>query len=418
MGTIVEEIFSQKLGRTVKAGEIVIADIDHMMTHDNTTPLAILSFKKVGKPIKDPSKIIIVFDHAYPAPNLKAAENHRNIIDFMKEEGIENFFHKGVCHQVMFEEGFVKPGQIILGGDSHTNTYGAFGALGLGFGSTELGMVWMTGKTWFKVPETILVRLSGKTRQGVSAKDVMLKVIGKLTMDGATYKSLEFEGDYIKDLPMHERIIFSNMSTEAGAKCGLIASDETTIDFLKKETKAKGPFEIIKAVNPEYERILEIDVTTFGPQIACPHNVDNVKPLSEVDGLPMNQVFIGTCTNGRYEDLKVAADILKGRHVDKFTKVIVTPASVVIMEKAMDTGLIKIFHDSGCTVTVPGCGACIGRRGGVLSAGEKALTTMNRNFLGRMGSPESEIYLGSPAVAAATAIAGKITDPEKFMEGA
>jgi 3-isopropylmalate dehydratase large subunit len=416
MGTLVEEIFSRKAGRAVQAGEIVILDLDYMMSHDNTTPLAIKAFREIGKPIRDRDKIVIHFDHAYPAPNLLAAEAQKRIVDFLKEQSITQFYHQGICHQVLIEEGYIQPGRVLIGGDSHSNTYGAFGAFGTGFGSTEIGVAWATGKTWFRTPETILIQLEGQTRPGVFAKDVMLYITGMLGMDGATYKSVEFTGSYIRALPMHERIIFANMSTEIGAKCGLIAPDETTIRFLESETKARGPFEMIAAVNPQYERIIEIDVMELGPQVACHPDVDHVRALEQVEGLPIDEVFIGTCTNGRYEDLEIAAQILKGNRVSPFTRTIITPASVQIFDKAMKNGLIQIFHDAGCTLGVVGCGACIGRHGGLLGPGERAFTTMNRNFIGRMGSPEAEIYLGSPAAAAATAIAGKITDPRQYLE--
>jgi len=415
MGTLVEEIFSRRAGRTVQAGEIVLLDVDYIMSHDNTTPLAIKALREIGKPIKDKSKLVIHFDHAYPAPNLLAAEAQKRIVDFMKEQDIQNFYHQGVCHQVMIEEGYVTPGRIIVGGDSHSNTYGAFGAFGTGFGSTEIGVAWVTGKAWFKVPESILVNLSGSARPGVCSKDVMLYVAGQLGMDGATYRSLEFGGPYIDALPQHERIVFSNMSTEVGAKCGLIAADQTTAAYLESMTKARGPFELLRPVNPRYERVLEVDVSQLGPQVACHPDVDHVKTLEEVEGLPIDEVFIGTCTNGRYEDLEIAAAILKGRQVSRFTRTIVTPASVAIYQKAAAAGLLEIFQNAGCTIGVVGCGACIGRHGGLLAPGERAFTTMNRNFIGRMGSPEAEIYLGSPAAAAATAIAGKIADPRDYL---
>jgi 3-isopropylmalate/(R)-2-methylmalate dehydratase large subunit len=416
MGTLVEEIFSKKAGRRVEAGEIVLLDVDYVMSHDNTTPLAIKAFREIGKPIKDPNRIVIHFDHAFPAPNVQAAENQKKIVDFMKAEGLENFYHRGVCHQVMIEEGYVKPGAIIVGGDSHSNTYGALGAFGTGFGSTEIGVTWVTGKTWFKVPETILIRMEGQTRPGVYAKDVMLHIAGMMGMDGATYKAVEFAGSYIDALPMHERIIFSNVSTEIGAKCGLIAADQTTVDFLQRSTRAAAPFELVQPDHPVYSQEIHIDVSTIEPQVACHPDVDNVKRLNEVEGLPINEVFIGTCTNGRYEDLEIAASILKGRQVSRYTRTIITPASVIIYQKALQNGLIEIFQDAGCTIGVVGCGACIGRHGGLLAAGERAFTTMNRNFIGRMGSAEAEIYLGSPAAAAATAIEGKIADPRRYLE--
>ena len=415
MGTLIEEIFSRKTGKSVQAGEILLLDVDYIMSHDNTTPLAIKAFREIGKPIFDKNRIVLHFDHAYPAPNVLAAENHKMIIEFVKEQGLPHFHRQGVCHQVMIEEGYITPGAIIIGADSHSNTYGALGAFGTGLGSTEIGVAWVTGKCWFKIPETIRIELTGKSMPGVYAKDVMLYIAGLIGMDGGTYRSIEFGGDYIENLPINERIVFSNMSTEIGAKCGLIAADEITISYLKNETLAKGPFETIHPINPHYERIIEIDVSSIAPQIACPHDVDNVKPLEQVEGLEINEVYIGTCTNARYEDLEIVAKMLKGKKVDPFTRVIVTSASDRIHKKAIRNGLIEILMDAGCTVTGTGCGACIGRHGGILAAGERALTTMNRNFLGRMGSPLAEIYLASPATAAATALTGKITDPRKYL---
>jgi 3-isopropylmalate/(R)-2-methylmalate dehydratase large subunit len=416
MGTLIEEILSRKAGRNVQAGEIVLLDVDHIMSHDNTTPLAIKAFEKIGKTIHNKDQIVLHFDHAYPAPNVLAAENHKQIITFVKEHDLPHFYQQGVCHQVMIEEGFIKPGAIVIGADSHSNTYGALGAFGTGLGSTEVGVAWVTGKCWFKVPETIRINMTGKTQPGVYAKDVMLYIAGQVGMDGGTYRSIEFGGEYIEQLPMHERIIFSNMSTEIGAKCGLIKADEITIRFLENETKAEGPFELFGPTDPQYERMIEIDVAEIGPQIACHPTVDNVKPLDQVAGLEINEVYIGTCTNARYEDIKIVANLLKGKKVDAYTRVIVTPASKIIHKKAIKNGLIEILMNAGCIVTGAGCGACIGRHGGILAAGERALTTMNRNFIGRMGSPLSEIYLASPATAAATALTGKITDPRELFQ--
>jgi 3-isopropylmalate dehydratase large subunit len=419
MGTLVEEIFSRKTGRTVKAGDIILVDVDYIMSHDNTTPLAIKAFREIGKPIYDKQRIVLHLDHAYPAPNILAAENHRKIFDFVKEQDLPYLFTQGICHQVMIEEGFVTPGAVIIGADSHSNTYGALGAFGTGLGSTEIAVAWVTGKCWFKVPETIRIELYGQTQPGVYAKDVMLHLAGLLGMNGATYRSVEFGGEYIENLPIHERIIFSNMSTEIGAKCGLIAADEVTIKYLTEQTPAlertKRPLEAIQPHNPRYEQLLQIDVSDLSPQVACHPDVDNVKPLQEVEGLEIHQVFIGTCTNARYEDLEIAASLLRGKRVHPGVRVIVTPASQRIYKKAMQNGLIETFIDAGCVVTNPGCGACIGRHGGVLAPGERALTTMNRNFIGRMGSPQAEIYLASPATAAVTALTGRITDPRRYL---
>lgn len=416
MGTLVEEIFSRKAGRPVQAGEIVLLEVDYIMSHDNTTPLAIKAFDEIGKPFQDKNKIVLHFDHAYPAPNLLAAEAQKKILDFVKTHQLPHLYHQGVCHQVMIEEGYITPGAVIIGADSHSNTYGALGAFGTGLGSTEIGAAWVTGKCWFKTPATIRVELHGATHPGVFAKDVMLYLAGLLGMDGATYRSVEFGGDYIASLPMHERIVFPNMSTEIGAKCGLIAADETTLAYLKQETTASGPFWQPAPRSPQYERILEVDVSRIPPQIACHPDVDNVKALEDVAGLAIDEVYIGTCTNARYEDLEIAAKILKGKRVHPYTRVIVTPASAKIYQKALRSGIIEVLMEAGCTVTGTGCGACIGRHSGLLAPGERALTTMNRNFIGRMGSPLAEIYLGSPAAAAAAALTGRITDPRNYLE--
>lgn len=421
MGTLIEEIFSRKAGRRVQAGEIVLLDVDYIMSHDNTTPLAIKAFREIGKPIYDKNRIVLHLDHAYPAPNVLAAENHRKILDFVREQELPHLFMQGVCHQVMLEEGFVTPGSIIIGADSHSNTYGVMGAFGTGLGSTEIAVAWVTGKCWFKVPETIRIELHGQTRPGVYAKDVMIHIAGLLGMDGATYRSVEFGGEYIESLPMHERIIFPNMSTEIGAKCGLIAADQVTVDYLLNETPPGNShqardFELLRPVHPRYERVIEIDVSTLTPQVACHPDVDNVKPLEQVEGLEVHEVYIGTCTNARYEDLEIVANMLRGKRVHPLVRVIVTPASQRIYKKALQNGLIETLIDAGCTVTGTGCGACIGRHGGILAPGERALTTMNRNFVGRMGSPLAEIYLASPATAAATALTGRITDPRKMQK--
>ena len=414
MGTLVEEIIGRKLAKKVRPGEIHLVDVDYMMTHDNTTPLAMKAWREIGKPILDPDKIVIHFDHAYPAPNMKAAEAQKCIVDFIKEHSLKNFYHQGVCHQVMIEEGFVTPGSVIIGGDSHTNTQGAFCSFAVGFGSTEIGVTWALGQTWFKIPETIHIVLNGKLQPGVYAKDIMLALIGKLGSTGARGMSMEFSGTLIDSLPMHERIIFPNMSTELGAKCGIIASDDTTEAFLKDCTTASGPFLRFEARDATYCQEVVFDVSAIEPQVACHPQVDSVKTLESMAGLDIDEVFIGTCTNGRLEDLQEAAAILKGRKVDRFTRTIITPASRKIYDQAMASGLLQVFHDAGCTISSPGCGACIGRHGGLLGPGERGFTTMNRNFTGRMGSAESEIYLGSPAAAAATALEGKIADPRKY----
>ncbi len=415
MGTLVEEILTRRVGRPVAAGEMLIVDVDFMMSHDNTTPLAIGAFEAIGKPIRHPERVVFHFDHAYPAPNIQAAANQKLIRDFARAQGIRNLFAQGICHQVMFEEGFVAPGRVIMGADSHTNTYGAFGCLAAGFGSSELGVSWVSGRTWLRVPETIRVELTGELPFGVYAKDVMLEVAATLGMGGATYMAVEFGGPFIDALPMPDRIIFANMSTELGAKCGLLAADATTERFLEQHTKAEGPFARLAPVDPDYARVVHLDVSALTPRVACHPRVDTVRPLTELEGMPIDQVFIGTCTNGRFEDMVLAASILRGKQVDPYTRTIVTPASRAVHDRMIREGLVEVFHAAGAVVTGTGCGACIGRHGGVLAPGEKAFTTMNRNFVGRMGSAEAEIYLGSPAAAAATALAGHVADPRPLL---
>lgn len=420
MGTLVEEIIGARVGRTVRPGDLVVAEVDFMMSHDNTTPLAIQTFRATGRSIKDPSRIVIHFDHAWPPPNPVAAANQKKIRDFIRKEDLPWLFHEGICHQVMIEKGFVRPGSIIMGGDSHSVTYGAFGALGCGFGSTDIGAAWTSGKTWLRVPSSIRVNIEGTCGPDVEEKDVMLEVCRQITMDGGTYRSIEFGGSFIDKLPMERRILFSNMTAEVGAMCGLIAADETTLRYLAEETEAPdgipapigaGLAPMAPTADAVYESTIQIDVDALSPMVARHPRPDDGVPVGEVAGLDVDQVFIGTCTNGRFDDLAAAAEILRGRKVDRFTRTIVTPASQEVFQKAQREGLLDIFMDAGCTVTQPGCGACIGRHGGILAPGERALTTMNRNFLGRMGSAEAEIYLASPRTAAATAIAGSITDP-------
>ena len=411
MGTLVEEILSRKLDRRVGAGEIVVVEVDAMMTHDNTTPLARRAFEKIGRPLAAPERIVIHFDHAWPPPNPIAAANQKEVRDFVREHDLPWLFHEGISHQVMIERGFVRPGSILIGGDSHSVTYGAFGALGCGFGSTDLGAAWASGKTWLRVPSTIRVEIEGQTAPGVLAKDVMLEICRRIGMDGGSYRSIEFGGSFIDALPMADRIVFANMSAELGAKCGLIAADDTTLRYLEDSTEAEGPFERLEPRDPDYECVLRISADELPPLVARPPRPDDGVSVEDLAGVSLDQVFIGTCTNGRFEDLRLAASLLEGRRVHRFTRTIVTPASQEVFDRAQDAGLLRIFSDAGCTVTQPGCGACIGRHGGVLAPGERALTTMNRNFVGRMGSGESEIYLASPLTAAASALAGSIADP-------
>lgn len=412
MGTLAEEIFSKKLGREITAGEMVVVDVDRIMSHDVLSVLAIEAMEKLTDKPFDPDRIIIPFDHIVPAASIEQAKIQKRIREFIKKHGIKHFFQSGVCHQVMIENGFVLPNDIIIGSDSHTCSYGALGAFGTGMGSTDIGVAYATGKAWFRIPESVLINVTGRFPRGVYAKDLIMKIIAAIGVDGANYKALEFAGETVVELGISERITLSNMAIEAGAKAGLIEADEKTLDYLKGRTQKRLDIsDFARPKGAKYESTYKFNVSNLEPMVACPHDLDNLKTVQEAEGIPIDEVFIGTCTNGRYEDLEIAANIMKGKKVGRFTRAIVIPASVEVYQKAMQNGLIKIFHDAECIVCNPGCGPCIGRHQGVLAPGEKALTTMNRNFRGRMGSPEAEIYIASPATCAASALAGEITDP-------
>ncbi|MFA5364877.1 MAG: homoaconitase large subunit [Candidatus Bathyarchaeia archaeon] len=398
-------------------GEIVEANIDVAMTHDLTGPLAIKSFHEIGaKKVWDADKIVVILDHLVPASSVISAGLHKTVRDFVEEQGIKNFYdvgRGGVCHQVMPEKGHVLPGEVIVGSDSHTCTYGAFGAFATGIGSTEMAAVFTTGKLWFRVPEVIKVDVTGKFQNLISAKDLTLKIIGEIGADGAIYKGLEFTGSTIRDLTIDGRMVLSNMAVEMGAKAGLIEPDQKTVDYVKARTNK--PFNPVKSDKDAiYERTVNIDVSELEPQVAVPHSVDNVKPVSEVEGTEVNQGFIGSCTNGRIEDLRVAAKILKGKKVAKTVRLIVIPASQEIYLNAVTEGLVKTFMQAGATVANPNCGPCLGGHMGIMTDGEACISTSNRNFIGRMGSTKSYVYLASPATVAASAIAGKIVDPRKM----
>lgn len=416
MGTLAEEIFSYKLGRPVHAGETIVVEVDHVMSHDTTAPLAIQAFRKLNKQtsgrVFDTQRSHVIFDHIIPASTIAAASQHRDIRNFTREQNID-ILQEGICHQVMPEKGFVVPGSIIVGADSHSCTYGAFGAFGTGMGSTDIGVAYATGRTWFRVPETINVNLVGELPAGVFAKDVSLEIVRQLGVDGANYRAIEYTGPVIENFSMSERMTFSNMAIEMGAKAGLIAADETTREWLRGRTEQEYP--LLRAHNPHYERVLEIDVSTLQPLVACPPDVNIVHPASEVSDITIDEVFLGTCTNGRLDDLEIAAGILRGRTISPTLRMVVIPASREIYLEAMHLGYLEIFSQAGASVGTPGCGPCIGRHFGVLAAGERAMTTMNRNFTGRMGDPNAEIYLGSPATVAATALTGHITDPREIL---
>ena len=412
--TMTEKIMARASGKPrVNAGEIVMADIDVAMTHDLTGPLSVESFKKIGvEKVWDPEKIVVLFDHQVPADSLDAAQNHIMLREFVEKQKITNFYDvkEGVCHQVLPEKGHIVPGEIVVGTDSHTCTHGALGAFSTGIGSTDMAMVFATGQLWFKVPETLQFEIQGTLKDYVYAKDVVLHIIGKIGADGATYKACEFAGETTKQMSVSERMVLCNMAIEMGGKTGLVEPDEKTIDYLKNRTTKKYT---IKKTDSDAESLktMQIDVNDLEPQIACPHNVDNVKPISEVEGTHIDQVFLGSCTNGRLEDLRTAAKIVKNHRISDKVRMLVIPASREIYLQAMDEGLLKIFAESGALVCNPCCGPCLGGHIGLVGPGEVSLSTSNRNFQGRQGSPDAEVYLSSAAVAAASAIKGSITDP-------
>ncbi len=416
MGTLTEEIFSHKLGRPVHAGETVVVEVDHVMSHDTTTPLAIEAFQKLagqsGGRVFDRTRAHLIFDHIIPAATIQAASLHRKTREFARQQGLE-ILQQGICHQVMPEMGFVTPGSIIVGADSHSCSYGAFGAFGTGMGSTDIGVAYATGRAWFRVPETINLHLTGTLQPGVFAKDATLEMVRRVGVDGASYRALEFTGALVESFSLSERFTFCNMAIEMGGKAGLIAADEKTRAWLKDRTDTAYP--LLRARDPHYEQVFQIDVSALPPLVACPPDVNNAVPIGEVESLPIDQAFLGTCTNGRLDDLAIAARILKGHRVHPRTRMVIIPASREIQLEALRLGYLETFIQAGAWVGTPGCGPCIGRHFGVLAPGERALTTMNRNFSGRMGDPTAQIYLGSPATVAASAIAGRITDPREYL---
>ncbi len=413
--TFSEKILGAKAGKKVKAGEIVFVSPDYILSHDNSAAI-IKEFRKLGlKKVKKSQKIVIVLDHVVPASTEIYALNHKIIREFVEEQRIPYFFdvQNGICHQVFSENGFAMPGKLILGADSHTTTYGAFGAFSAGIGRSEAASVWATDEIWLRVPETIRIEIEGKLPPMVYAKDVILKIIGQEGADRANYKSVEFVGETIHDFTMASRIVLANMAAEMGAKNSILFPDERTLAWLEKTAKDK--FEVVTSdSDADYETILRVDVSDLEPQLACPHTVDNVKKVSELEGLPFHQAVIGTCTNGRIEDLNAAAQILKGRKVHPGLRVLIIPASRKEYLQALQERILEALVESGCLILNPGCGPCLGAHQGVLAPGEIALSTANRNFRGRMGSRDSEIYLASPATVAASALEGKITDPRRF----
>ena len=417
---ITEKILAKASGKkTVHPREIVDANVDMVMVHDLTGPLAVEAFKKIGvQKVWDNQKVVMILDHQVPAESVKAAELHKTMRQFAKDQKLRIYDvgKGGICHQVMPEKGHVIPGTVIVGADSHTCTYGAFGAFATGIGSTEAAAVFATGKIWLTVPEAIKVNVTGQFQKYVTPKDLILSIIGRIGADGAIYKSAEFTGPTIKSMSMSGRMTLCNMAVEMGAKNGIIEPDETTRKFLEGRTsKALPNFESLKSdKDAVYERTVEFDVSKMEPQIACPSSVDNVKPVSEVGNVPIEQAFIGSCTNGRIEDLRLAAQVLKGKHVKDGVRALVIPASQEVYHQALSEGLMEIFTDAGAMVCGSACGPCLGGHIGLLAAGETCVSTSNRNFIGRMGSTQASVFLASPATVAASAITGKVTDPRKL----
>ena len=414
--TLAEKILSRAAGRDVKAGEITLVKLDFVMGQDGTSPLAIKAFREMGGTrVFDPKRIAFVIDHSAPSPNHGVSQLHALMREFATETGIILYdIGEGVCHQLLPERGHVAPGDVVIGADSHTCTYGALGAFATGVGSTDLAAGMIAGKTWFRVPSTIKLTFDGELPTGVFSKDLALAMARELTADGATYKALEITGSALAPLSMDARFTISNMAIEVGAKVGLMVPDRTTLEWAQRY--ADHDFEpLYPDDDAPYEREIVIDASRLTPLVAKPHRVDNVAPVEEVDGTPVQQAFIGTCTNGRLEDLQIAAKILAGRKVAPSTRLIIAPASKRVLLDAMRTGIVETLIEAGAVFVTPGCGCCVGTHNGVPSDNENVISTANRNFKGRMGNPNAFIYLASPATVAASAIEGRITDPRRYL---
>lgn len=414
--TIAEKILANKSGeRAVRPGQIVNAKVDVAMSHENAA-LVKKHFEELGLPrVWDPERIVLLFDHRVPAESVKTAQGQREVRQFAKAQGIKHFYdmNAGICHQVLPERGHVRPGELIVGTDSHTTTHGAFGAFATGIGATEMAAVWATGELWLRVPESFKITVTGRFQEWVGAKDLILHIIGQLGADGADYKAVEFYGPTIKEMSLASRMVLTNLAMEMGAKAALVPPDEKTLAYVRARTDR--PFTPVYAdPDAEYERELEFDVSRLEPQVARPHQVDNVVPVSEVAGLKVDQALLGSCTNGRLEDLEVAARLLKGKRVHPDVRLLVIPASWEVYLEAMRKGVLEALISAGAVVVNPGCGPCLGAHQGLLAPGERCISSTNRNFQGRMGSPEAEVYLASPAVVAASALAGEIADPRSI----
>jgi len=408
--TLTEKILARKSGAPeVSAGEYIVSDVDWVMIHDSTGPLSIQGLREIGTPVFNKDRVVVVFDHFFPAPNVNAARMHKISRSFVAAEDVSCLRLDGVCHQLLAED-YVAPGDVVVGADSHTCTLGALGAFSTGMGSTDIAGVLSTGKTWFRVPESMRVNITGEDAPGVYTKDVVLEAARRITAEGALYRSIEYTGDYVEKASVSNRLTLCNMAVEMGAKNGVVEADAKTQQF----TGRKG---VILHSDPEahYVENVCIDASGLEPMIACPPVVDNVKTVAEEAGRCIDQAFIGTCTNGRLDDLTVVAGILKNRRVAPGVRLIVVPASYRVQQEAQRMGIVDIIHEAGGVVLAPSCGPCIGRHGGVLDENEVCLSSQNRNFTGRMGHPGSEIYLASPATIAASAVTGVITDPREIL---
>lgn len=409
--TLVEKILSEHADKEVHAGELIVSRVDVCAVQDGTGPLTVQEFKKLGKDrLKNPERTILFIDHASPSPRKELSNTHTVLREFSKEYGaILSDVGKGVCHQRLIED-YVNPAEVLVGADSHTCTSGALGAFATGMGSTDVAIAMAIGKTWLKVPKTIKICVNGEFKKDVCAKDLILHLIGLIGADGATYMALEFCGETIEKMSMSDRFTLSNMAVEAGAKCGLIVADEITREYLK----SRGREDKFRVVKPDsdavYDRVININAADVERTVSCPHTVDNVKKVSELSDVKVDQVFVGTCTNGRLEDMRTVASILKGNKVNPDVRMLICPASPDVYKASLKEGLIDIFMEAGAVILPPGCGPCVGVHAGTLADGEVCLSTQNRNFQGRMGNTEGKIYLSSPFVAAKTAIKGYITD--------
>jgi homoaconitate hydratase family protein len=416
---IVEKILCRASGRDkVEPGEIISAKIDRVMFHDLTGPLTVKAFKEIGvSRVWDPDRVVVIFDHLVPPNTERAALNQKIIREFVREQKIKWFYdigRGGVCHQVMVEKGHAKPGELIVGADSHTCTYGAVGAFSTGMGATDVAAVLATGETWLRVPETICVKIDGELGEMIAPKDVILYVIGRLGVSGAVYKAVVFKGSTVEKMSISGRMTMCNMAVEMGAKTGIVEPDKVTEQFFKSRNMPYSPG-FVSDPDAKFDETYAFDVSKLEPQVACPSSVDNVKPVSEVEGIKIDQAYIGSCTNGRLEDLRLAARISKGRKVKPDVRAIVVPASQEVYQDALREGLIDILLQAGVLVCNSTCGACIGAHMGVISEGETCIASINRNFIGRMGSPKAKVYLASPATVMASALTGVITDPREVV---